>query len=62
MTIRPHLTGRDTSNEVRCMMLDARGGREQETGSGSGMSLGLLTPANSVTIYRTLARTTEWDN
>ena len=35
------LTGHDTSNEVRCRMLDACGGGEQETGSSvPRMSLG----------------------
>jgi len=43
------LTGRDTSNSVRCTMLNVCGGVKQETGSGSRMSLGQVIAANSVT-------------
>lgn len=59
--ISAHLTGRDTSNEVRCRMLAAQGGGERETGRGSEAVVGLLIPANSVVYPRAPARTTEWD-
>lgn len=45
----PHLTGRDTSNHVRCSKLASpRGGDERETGRGPYAIVGQVIPAHSV--------------